>query len=163
MVSGILRGAVARLTAVFHNLRRQSGSAGFDVARGCPDVAFLHCHPGLTAEDFETYTRGFQAIVLGVYATGCSPTRLNHVIRTRVESGVPVFFIAASSPVYVGIGKIGYGTQVEAMQAGAISLECLPIPEGDCMQVLTVVQAAIDAGKTGRSLAGAVRLRFAAK
>jgi len=85
------------------------------------NIGLVSATPLLTPEQFEAMTSGSEAIILIAYATGTTPERLNSAIKTKVDSGIPVFLLSSNSADDHGILKTTYDVQAKSAQAGAIA------------------------------------------
>lgn len=98
------------------------------------------------------------AYVLLVDASGGSKDILNSFITEEVEKGNPVFLLSKNYGKTSGIQQVSYGTQSEAVNAGATPLRDVNIH--GTVEVVGAVQNAVRQGITGDQLKTVVVEKF---
>ncbi|OGE19653.1 hypothetical protein A3J19_02000 [Candidatus Daviesbacteria bacterium RIFCSPLOWO2_02_FULL_41_8] len=99
-----------------------------------------------------------KAMILLVDATGGSKDILNPFIKEAVDEGTPVFLLSKNYGRNTGIQKVAYGTQSDAVEAGATPLRDINV--NSTLEVVNVIQAAVDQGLTGSELKVAIVEQF---
>ncbi len=101
-------------------------------------IGFVKATPTLSIEQMELATTGTDAIVFEVFATGTAPERLIPFVKSKVDSGTPVFLLSDNRGDNHGILKIIYEPQFNYAKAGAVALEKVNINKID--EVLAYIQ-----------------------
>ena len=122
-------------------------------------VATLVCSPGLTEDQFLSWTDGAKAIIVVAYATGTMPDRLVPAIQRRIQEGIPVFVLSDNPGDQHGIVKIMYAAGKGAYDAGAVPLEKVNVNQQ--AEVFVAITEALNRGLSGQALADAIRDRYA--
>ena len=124
-------------------------------------IRLIQVTPFTTPEQLEEFTEDMDVMVLIVFATGTSPTRLNDVIKKRTGEGIPVLLVSNNPGDKHGIMKITYEVQSLSLEAGAIPLEKVNI--NNLEEIQETIQVEFAKGKKGTELGEAIRERFAYK
>ncbi|PIQ77132.1 hypothetical protein COV82_06055 [Candidatus Peregrinibacteria bacterium CG11_big_fil_rev_8_21_14_0_20_46_8] len=122
-------------------------------------VAVVRASPALTAEHFDVMTTRAEAIILIGFATGTTPDRLEPVIKKRVQSGVPVFILAANYAENNGPYRLAYAAGQGNLSAGAVLLQKINI--NSTVFLCEIIKDAIEDGKRGQELAHYIEQMFA--
>ncbi len=83
---------------------------------------------------------------------------LNPFISANKEKGIPTFLLSNNLGKTTGIQQISYGTQSDAVEAGAIPLK--DVNYSGTLQVVDEIQLAANQGKTGEELSRAITRKF---
>lgn len=122
------------------------------------NCATIKAEPSLTPELFEAMTNGAESIVITAFASGTVPERIIPIIKSRVDSGVPVFLVSNNPADSHGIERLKYQPQVNVAEAGATALK--NVNANNIADVLKAIQEETAQGKKGSELGKAIGERF---
>ena len=120
--------------------------------------AVIRAEPSLTPRLFEQMTNGAESIVIIAFAAGTIPDRLAPVIKSKVDSAIPVFLISNNPGDDHGIERLKYRVQVNIAETGAIALKGVNI--NDIESVMKAIQEETRNGKKGAELGEVIGRRF---
>ena len=130
-----------------------------ETQRTYDDIAVINAEPTLTAERFVAQTKNVQVIILIAYASGTTPEWLNTAIKSRIDSGIPIFLVSRNPGDTHGIlNARKYAPQTASLEAGAIALQSVNV--NNLQEILNAVQDELDSGKRGQELARRIKKQF---